>query len=254
MSIADAPFEVEALPTHLDLPETDGKPAENTSQHPQSVLLTGAIRPILDRLHPDGQYLIGADTGVYWRQTKVPLDGCKAPDWFYVPNVPPLLDGEFRRSYVLWQEFTHPLVVIEYVSGDGTEKRDATPLRGKFWIYERAIAATFYVIWDPQRAVLEVYELIRGRYQPRQPDANGRFRVPALEVDFGTWEGIHMGNAAVWLRAWDWNGHLLPTPEELAEIEHQRAEAERQRAETERQRADKLAAKLRELGVDPDSV
>ena len=39
-----------------------------------------------------------------------------------------------------------------------------------------------------------------------------------------------------------------------AEDEHQRAEDERQRAEDERQRADRLAARLRELGVDPDQV
>ncbi|MBF2047948.1 MAG: hypothetical protein IGS54_11395 [Elainella sp. C42_A2020_010] len=38
---------------------------------------------------------------------------------------------------------------------------------------------------------------------------------------------------------------LLPTDKELAE-------QERQRAEEERQRADRLAAKLRELGIDPN--
>ncbi|MHC5830119.1 MAG: hypothetical protein ACYT04_82865, partial [Nostoc sp.] len=38
-----------------------------------------------------------------------------------------------------------------------------------------------------------------------------------------------------------------------AQQERQRAEQERQRAEQERQRADILAAKLRELGVDPDA-
>jgi Uma2 family endonuclease len=240
MSIAEAPAEVAALPTHLDLPCTDGKPVENTFQHPQSVLLTGALRPALDRLHPDGQYLIGADTGIYWRHTKDPLDGCKAPDWFYVPNVPPLLDGEFRRSYVMWQEYAYPLIVIEYVSGDGSEERDQTPQSGKFWIYERRILATFYLIWDPVRRALDAFELIRGRYQPLAPDANGRYRIPAMEVDFGVWDGVHMGTSTSWLRAWDGHGRLLPTPDEFAAIEHQRAE--------------KLAAKLRELGIDPDSV
>jgi len=41
---------------------------------------------------------------------------------------------------------------------------------------------------------------------------------------------------------------------EQADLERQRAEQERQRAEQERQRADVLAAKLRELGVDPDRL
>jgi hypothetical protein len=34
----------------------------------------------------------------------------------------------------------------------------------------------------------------------------------------------------------------------------ERAEQEKQRAEQEKQRADRLAAKLRELGCDPDAV
>ena len=42
--------------------------------------------------------------------------------------------------------------------------------------------------------------------------------------------------------------------EQEAIIERQRTQEERQRAQDERQRADKLAAKLRELGVDPDTV
>ena len=36
------------------------------------------------------------------------------------------------------------------------------------------------------------------------------------------------------------------------EAERQRAQAERQRAQAERQRAERLAAKLRELGIEPD--
>jgi uncharacterized membrane protein len=64
-----------------------------------------------------------------------------------------------------------------------------------------------------------------------------------------------------WLRWWDGAGNLLLWSSEQAEQErqraeqeHQRAEQERQRAEQERQRAETLAAKLRELGVDPDQL
>ncbi|MGB5898049.1 MAG: hypothetical protein WBG66_07605 [Geitlerinemataceae cyanobacterium] len=41
---------------------------------------------------------------------------------------------------------------------------------------------------------------------------------------------------------------------EQAQQERQRAEQECQRAEQEKQRAEVLAAKLRELGVDPDTL
>ncbi|MBD2117809.1 hypothetical protein H6F40_13585, partial [Microcystis wesenbergii FACHB-1339] len=39
-----------------------------------------------------------------------------------------------------------------------------------------------------------------------------------------------------------------------AETERQRAETERQRAEVERQRAERLAAKLRELNINPEEI
>jgi hypothetical protein len=62
-----------------------------------------------------------------------------------------------------------------------------------------------------------------------------------------------------WLRWWDKSGNLLLWSSEQAEQERQIAEQERQIAKEERQRADreyqraeKLAAKLRELGIDPE--
>lgn len=64
-----------------------------------------------------------------------------------------------------------------------------------------------------------------------------------------------------WLRWWDSAGNLLLWSAEQAEQERQRAEEERQRAEEERQRAyqeqqraELFAAKLRELGVDPNQL
>ena len=283
MSIAELPPEVMNPPSHLDLPDSDGKPVENAYQHPQSAMLSDVLLPALDRLHPDSNYFVGADTGIYWQHTTPdPLAGCKSPDWYYVPNVPRLLDGNLRRSYVLWNEGVHPLVVIEYVSGNGADERDATPFTGKFWVYEQGICAGYYVIWDQPRNRLELFERVGSRYLPRTPDTNGRFWIPEMGVSLGIWHGTYQGYETEWIRAWDRHGRLLPTAEDRgdearrvaeqerlraeaekqraetekqrAETEKRRAEAENQRAETEKQRAEKLAARLRELGVDPESV
>jgi hypothetical protein len=61
------------LPDHPQLPESDGtfvfaKRAGGKSfqEHPQSILLTTSLRPVLEALHPDGQYAIGQDCGIYW--------------------------------------------------------------------------------------------------------------------------------------------------------------------------------------------
>jgi Uma2 family endonuclease len=108
------------------LPDEDGTFVKNFQEHPQSIILTDSIGPVVERLHPDGQYAIGQDCGIYWRETDPPERGAEAPDWFYVPNVPATLDG-FRRSYVLWREHMAPFIALEFASGNGDEERDRTP-------------------------------------------------------------------------------------------------------------------------------
>jgi Uma2 family endonuclease len=234
-------------PDHNDLPETDGSIVENFQEYPQGELLTDSIRPVLDRLHSDGNYFIANDSGIYYWLTDPPLRGCKSPDWYYVPGRPPMLHGEMRRSYVLWQEMVAPLIAIEYVSGDGSEEHDATPEQGKFWVYERAIRIPYYAIFNGWDGTLEVYRLVDGAYQQMTPNERGRFLIPPLGVELGMWEATHAGMTGHWLRWWDQEGNLIPTSAERADIE-------RGRAEQERQRAERLAEKLRALGVDPDAV
>lgn len=53
------PERVTVLPDHTQLPESDGTFVKNFQEHPQSVLLTDSLQPILEQLHPDGQYTIG---------------------------------------------------------------------------------------------------------------------------------------------------------------------------------------------------
>jgi hypothetical protein len=47
------------LPDHTQLPESDGTFVKNFQEHPQSILLTDAIQPLLDQRHPDSWYCIG---------------------------------------------------------------------------------------------------------------------------------------------------------------------------------------------------
>jgi Uma2 family endonuclease len=259
MTLAQSPLAL-TLPDHKQLPESDGTFVKNFQEHPQSLLLTSSIAPILDAIHPDGRYAIGQDCGIYWRLTEPPERGAEAPDWFYVPDVPPLLDGERRRSYVMWKEIIAPLIAIEFVSGDGSEERDATSpfsegaKAGKFWVYERAIRVPFYAIYEVEKAAVEVYQLVGNRYQRSQPNSQGRYPVPELGVELGIWQGEYFHQILPWLRWWDREGNLLLTGDERAEQERERAEQERERAEQEARRVEQLAAKLRELGIDPDRL
>jgi hypothetical protein len=78
-----------------------------------------------------------------------------------------------------------------------------------------------------------VYQLIGNRYQQCTPNDRGHYPIPELGVELGIWQGNYMNQMLPWLRWWDSTGKLLLTGEE---------------------RADRLAAKLRELGIDPDEV
>ncbi|BCL34764.1 Uma2 family endonuclease [Nostoc sp. MS1] len=257
------------LPDHTQLPESDGTFVKNFQEHPQSILLTDSILPRLQEIHPDGYYCIGQDSGIYWRLTDPPEKGAEAPDWFYVPNVPPTLNGELRRSYVFWQELIAPLIVLEFVSGNGEEERDKTPYKGKFWIYENVIRPAYYGIYEVKKASVEVYQLVGSRYQKLAANNRGHYPIEPMGVELGIWQGRFILDAEIpWLRWWDEQGNLLLTGDERAELERQsveferqRAEAERQRAEAERQRAEavelenaRLRERLRALGVDPDTL
>jgi len=243
-----------SLPDHTQLPESNGTFVKNFQEHPQSLLLTDSIAPVLTKLHPEGDYCIGQDSGIYWRLTEPPERGAEAPDWFYVPGVPATLQGIPRRSYVLWQEIVAPLLVLEFVSGDGAEERDRTPFRGKFWVYEQAIRVPFYGIYEVQRASVEVYHQVDGRYTLMTANERDHYPIPALGVALGIWEGRYQNLTLPWLRWWDLEGNLLLTGDERAEQERARAEQERARAEQERARAERLAERLRALGVDPETL
>ena len=96
--------------------------------------------------------------------------------------------------------------------------------------------------------------------------------LDAVGLGLSLWQGEYEGTETLWLRWTDREGRLIPTGAEWARQERQRAEEsarqadqERQRADQERQRADqerqrateaeqraeRLAARLRELGIEP---
>ncbi len=237
-----------AFPDHTQLPESDGTFVKNFQEHPQSLILTDSIGQILQERHPDGQYAIGQDCGIYWRETEPAEKGAEAPDWFYVPNVPPNIDGQIRRSYVLWREHIAPLIALEFASGNGDEERDCTPLSrteegvitkpGKFWVYERVMRIPYYGIYEINSGRLEVYRLIDGYYQLLELNQRGHFAIALLGVELGLWQGNYQNQTMLWLRWWDEEGNLLLIGDERAELERFRGEQQRERAEQERLRAD----------------
>ncbi|MGB7518044.1 MAG: hypothetical protein WA896_00260, partial [Spirulinaceae cyanobacterium] len=142
------------------------------------------------------------------------------------------------------------------------------PPYGKLYFYEQILEVPTYITYDPQEMSLEVRILTEGSYVVQEADENSRWWIPELELFLGIWHGERLGQNINWLRWWDSEGNLLLWSSEQVEVEKARAEEEKARAEQEKTRAEEekaraeqekaraelLAAKLRELGVDPGQL
>ncbi|HVR95223.1 MAG TPA: hypothetical protein VMW27_01320, partial [Thermoanaerobaculia bacterium] len=95
---------------------------------------------------------------------------------------------------------------------------------------------------------LEGLRLSGRSYQPISPDEKGRIWSEQLGASFGFWHGVFQGRGYDWIRLFRPDGSLVPTTEELAEMERQRAEAERQRSEAAEAELTRLRALLEKHG------
>lgn len=229
----------EPLPTDYVLPDD---PVENEQQPLLAAALTDALGAA--NLIP-ANALIVSNFGLVATVNKQIV--VKAPDWLYIPHVYPTNEGVIRRSYTPYREGSAIGIVMEFLSDtDGGEfSVRSTPPYGKLYFYEQILQVPVYVTYDPYAQNLEVRVLQDGQYVIQPKNELGRVWIAELNLFLGVWTGTRLLTTTSWLRWWDQNGNLLLWSSEKAEQESQRAERESQRAEA-------LAAKLRELGINPD--
>jgi Uma2 family endonuclease len=266
----------EPLPTMYDLPSEDPEePGLPDLFHEfQPKLLRETCLPIT---YPQHEVFIGADLNLYYdsRHTR----WYKRPDWFLCLGVTSSdQQQDLRLSYVMWQEWVAPFLVVELLS-PGTEDEDlGQKLREigkpptKWEVYEKILRVPFYMVFDRYDNDWRLFGLERGRYQEivlSEP----RFWFDELGIGLGRWEGRYQGTTGVWLRWYDAAGNWLETAAERADREAERsahaaeraereaeraeraereAEREAERAEHEAERAERLAQQLRALGITPE--
>lgn len=244
----------EVLPTMYDLPSEDleesGLPDEFHLYQPQ--LLRETFKP---PAYSADQVFVASDLNLYY-DSRHPL-WHKRPDWFAVVGVPRLYKQEdLRLSYVVWQEGVNPFVAVELLS-PGTEKedlgqtlREASQPPTKWEVYEQVLRIPYYLVFDRYRDQLRAFHLVASRYREVSlPEP--RLWMPDLELGLGLWPGFYQDSERLWLRWYDAAENWILTP---AEQEQQRADQEQQRADQERQRAERLAARLREMNINPDEL
>jgi Uma2 family endonuclease len=159
------------------------------------------------------------------------------PDVAVIPNLKN--KDEIDTSVDCVKEGTRPCLIIEVMS-PGLEKGDLE----KIPIYERA-GVEEYIIINPylkkkkRPYELTGYRLVRGRYQPIKPNDKGQL----LSQTTGILIGLTGDN----------NREVELIDSITGERLLGRLEADA-RAEQERLAKERLADKLRELGIDPDTI
>jgi hypothetical protein len=210
----------------------DDTPVDNIFSAKQARLLIGSLYASWSHPRFGRRFVADGNVGLFYAFRQPPV----VPDMFLSLDVtlPADLWKKTNRSYFLWEYGKPPEVVVEIVS-NAEGKEEAAD--GKLGTYAR-IGVVRYVVYDPGLQAgsepLRVYASSRGRLV--------RTRETWFdEVELGVvlWRGVYEGCEDTWLRWCDRNGAVIPTGEE--------------RAEAERVRAERLAAKLRAAGIDPDA-
>jgi Uma2 family endonuclease len=212
---------------------SDEPPLESDLHFQQIALLWEC----LDWFWRDRQdYYAAGNMTVYYSPEKITTREFRGPDFFVALDTV----KHPRTSWVIWNEGgKFPNVIIELLS-DSTARTDRGP---KKLLYQDRFQTPEYFWFNPwvkprSRKPQEFrgFRLIDGRYIELLPDANGWLWSQELQL----YLGIHHEQ----LRYFTPQGELVPT----------RGEWEMQRADLEMQRAERLAEKLRELGVDPTQL
>lgn len=170
-------------------------------------------------------FYVAGNLTIYYSPRQRKSEDFRGPDFFVVLGT----ERKPRKSWVVWEEDgKYPNVIIEVLS----DTTAATDKDLKKQIYQDIFRTPDYFWFDPNTMEFAGFHSVDGEYQPLEANLQGWLWSQQL--------GLYLGIYQQKLRFFTPNGQLVPTPEEVALQETQRAE--------------RLAAKLRELNIDPDAL
>ncbi|MBN3896267.1 MAG: Uma2 family endonuclease [Nostoc sp. NOS(2021)] len=218
-----------------DLIFDDGEPLEsNRHRIAMNVLIRSLQQAWIDR----NDFFTGGNMFIYYSSAQVRNQDFRGPDFFAVLNV----DGtNSRQGWVVWEENgRYPDVIVELMS-PSTAKIDKTVKKD---LYEQTFHTSDYFVYDPfDPTSLQGWHLDHNQqYQSLTSNERGWLWCQKLGLWLGTSEGTIDRETAIWLRFYDVAGNLVLLPDEAAAAQAQTAVA----------KAARLAARLRELGENPD--
>lgn len=262
-----ATFNEEGIVTALDISHLvteDDTPVDNFQSAQQQRLL---VEPLYSSEALPPPFLADANVGLFYKLDGDPI----VPDAMLSLGVQRPEDYSEKRyhSYFVWALGKVPDVCIEVVSNqEGNELilDRASQRKGKTQSKKEICAqikVPYYVVFDPLKyiqdadrmngALLRVWTISPVGYQELTP-AEGLVQpgqsvwLEGAGLGLTLWEGpFEEDRTRLWLRWCDRDGTAIPTGAEGQAIACQQAE-------TARQRAERLAERLRAMGIDPDKV
>jgi Uma2 family endonuclease len=229
------------LPTAEELPDSDDTPVDNELQN----LIPNLLLSVLSLAWGDRQdWFFGIDMAIHYLYENV-RQPALVPDGFLSLGVPERNDERGRLSYVLWEENnTSPVWALEIVSKSPGGEYDK-----KMTKYAQ-LGVLYYTIYNPdywqrdKHEPFEVYRLIDGEYVRQSGEP---FWMPEVGLSLGRSIGTYERWTREWLYWYDEQGNQIPAPNNVIE-------QERQRANQLALQLEDLRTKLREQGIDPDSL
>lgn len=210
----------------------DDAPVDNIYSAKQQKLLTEALTASWDG--GGKPFLTAANIGLY----NTPSDAAIVPDAVLALGVRPLGPPKHKQNnaYFFWMIGKPPDAAFEVVSNKKGGELDEKLEKYAF------LRVPYYIVWDPSDLLkidrLRIHTLHETHYVTT-PDTF----LPGIGLGLKIWKGSFDGWDVEWLRWCDRKGKLLLTGAE-----------QRERADRAQKRADKLAAKLKSMGVDPDTL
>ncbi|MCA2811005.1 MAG: Uma2 family endonuclease [Microcystis sp. M090S1] len=233
MTTLDILPEVTCPPTDL---WSDEPPLESDLHLQQITILIGC----LERLWQErSNYYASGNLTIYYNEEQLKKRDFCGPDFFVVLDT----EKHSRKSWVVWGEGgKYPNVIVEILS-PSTANIDRNKKKN---LYQNTFRTPNYFWFDPESLELQGFRLIAGQYQAIPTNENGYLWSEQLELYLGIFERK--------LRYFTPTGELVLTAAE-AELQERQAKEqailEKEQAILERER---LAQKLRELGIDPETI